>query len=71
MDGFYVILFILEYPHKFTKRLEEITNVLEDARIIFEVEVEDEEAEVTWLHDDMEFTTERSRYGSVNEMVPT
>ena len=37
--------------------------VTEDSKIVFEVEVEDEEAEVTWLHDNIEFKPERSRYG--------
>ena len=50
-----------EFSHKFVKRLDGVLNVIEDGRVAFEVEVEDEEAEVTWFHNDVQFKPERSR----------
>ena len=50
-----------EYPHKFVQRLDAITTVTEDDRVSFEVEVEDEDAQVVWFHDNTQFEPERSR----------
>eukprot|EP00092_Neocalanus_flemingeri_P000855 GFUD01000912.1.p1 GENE.GFUD01000912.1~~GFUD01000912.1.p1 ORF type:complete len:2609 (-),score=679.76 GFUD01000912.1:80-7906(-) len=52
---------VAEFPHIFTKRLPDIAIVTEDGKVAFEVEVEDEEAVVSWFHDDIEFQPERSR----------
>ena len=54
---------ISEFPHRFIKSMRETATVTEDSKIVFDLEVEDEEAEVTWLHDNIEFKLERSRYG--------
>ena len=43
------------------RRLDAITTVTEDDRVTFEVEVEDEEAQVVWFHDNNQFQPERSR----------
>ena len=51
----------LEYPHKFVQKLDAITTVTEDDRVTFEVEVEGEDAQVVWFHDNTQFQPERSR----------
>ena len=53
---------MLEYPYYLKHKLPEVTTVTEDAKIELEVSVEDENAVVTWYHDDIEITPEKSRY---------
>ena len=35
--------------------------MLEDTKVMFDVEVEDEEADVRWFHNDIEFRSEDGR----------
>ena len=51
----------LEYPYRFQWRLPPQTEVNEGGRCEFEVEVEEEEAEVRWFSDDVEIHPEKSR----------
>ena len=51
----------LEYPYRFQWRLPPQTEVNEGGRVEFEVEVEEEEAEVRWFSDDVELHLEKSR----------
>ena len=41
--------------------LTPVTSVLEDTKATFDVEVEDEEADVRWFHNDVEFSSEEGR----------
>ena len=51
----------LEYPHRFKNGLPPVTSVLESGKVIFDVEVEDEQANVKWFHNDTEFKPEEGR----------
>ena len=57
--GYLVIL--SEFPHYFKHKLPQVSTVTEDAKIELEVSVEDENAAVTWFHDDTELLPEKSR----------
>ena len=54
-------LSLLEFPHRFKKGLKPITTVLEDSKVVFDVEVEDEQADVRWFHNDKELKPEQNR----------
>jgi len=56
---------IKEFQHRFTTSLEQRAIVLEDGRVTFELEVEDEEAEVKWLCNDIEIKAEQSRIARI------
>ena len=51
----------LEYPYRFQRRLPPQTEVNEGGRVEFEVQVQEEEAEVHWFSDDVEIHPEKSR----------
>ena len=51
----------LEFQHRFKIGLTPVTSVLEDTKVMFDVEVEDEEADVRWFHNDIEFRSEDGR----------
>ena len=50
-----------EYPHYFKHKLPEVSTVTEDGKIELEIMVEDENASVTWFHDQTELLPEKSR----------
>ena len=50
-----------DYPYHIKHKLTEVTSVTEDAKLELEVTVDDENAAVTWYHDDVEIIPEKSR----------
>ena len=46
-----------------------MTSVLESGKVIFDVEVEDEQANVKWFHNDTEFKPEEGRRVYKNEIL--
>ena len=50
-----------EYPHKFTNSLQG-KNVVEDDKVEFKLEVEDDEADVKWFKDGVEIIPDGKRY---------
>ena len=51
----------LEFPHRFKNGLPPVTSVLEGGKVIFDVEVEDEQAGVKWFQNDKELKSEEGR----------
>ena len=49
-----------EYPHKFTNKLEG-KNVVEDDKVEFKLEVEDDDADVKWFKDGVEIIPDGKR----------
>ena len=59
-------IFILEYPHTFTSKLKG-QNVVEHDRCEFEIDVEAEDAEVSWYRDGKKINIEDGRVEIVVE----
>ena len=57
------LVVLTEYPYRLQWRLPPQTEVNEGGRAEFEVEVEEEEADVRWFSDDVEIHPEKSRQG--------
>ena len=51
----------LEFPHRFKNGLPPVTTVLEGGKVMFDVEVEDEQAGVKWFQNDKELKSEEGR----------
>uniref|UniRef100_A0A0K2U6Y3 Uncharacterized protein n=1 Tax=Lepeophtheirus salmonis TaxID=72036 RepID=A0A0K2U6Y3_LEPSM len=55
-----------EFPHKFTSELKG-KNVVEDDQAVFQIEVENEDAEVTWLKDGVPIVADGKRVQIIKE----
>ena len=54
------VICLTEKPHKFTKKLEG-KNVVEDDKVEFKLETEDDDAEVKWFKDGVEVVPDGKR----------
>ena len=52
---------VAEFPIRFTEKLQDTVIVTEDGKVELNVTVDDESAEVVWLHDGVEMKPEKSR----------
>ena len=52
---------VAEFPYRFTEKLQDTVIVTEDGKVELNVTVDDESAEVVWLHDGVEMKPEKSR----------
>ena len=52
---------LTDYPYYFKHKLPEMSTITEDTKIELEVTVDDENAVVTWFHDETEIIPEKSR----------
>ena len=52
---------VAEFPYTFTEKLQDTVIVTEDGKVELNVTVDDESAEVVWLHDGVEMKPEKSR----------
>jgi len=56
---------ISEFPHRFKNGLPPVTSVLEGGKVMFDVEVEDEQAGVKWFQNDKELKSEEGRLSRI------
>ena len=56
-----LLIRLTEKPHKFTNKLEG-KNVVEDDKVEFKLETEDDDAEVKWFKDGVEVVPDGKRY---------
>ena len=52
---------LTDYPYYFKHKLPEVSTITEDTKLELEVTVDDENAVVTWFHDETEIIPEKSR----------
>ena len=52
---------VAEFPYRFTEKMQDTVIVTEDGKVELNVTVDDESAEVVWLHDGVEMKPEKSR----------